>query len=124
MRIRSAATIGNHWEAIGKTGQGVLSAAAASYQRNAITIACRFCHEKRSDFPLDFNSDTTSTDILIVRDGDAYRLLHGHLRLANVMRLANAIEVDVRGEGRVHIMKTRDGYIVGKDGQCLPLRRS
>jgi len=71
---------------------------------------------------LDFNLDTTSTDILIVRDGDAYRLLHGHLRLANVMRQVDAIEIDVRGEGRVRILKTRGGYMVGKDGQRLPLR--
>lgn len=73
---------------------------------------------------MDFNFDTTSTDILIVRDGDTYRLLHGHLRLANVMRLASVIEIDVRGEGWVRIMKTRDGYVVGKDGERLPLRRN
>jgi hypothetical protein len=89
-----------------------------------IALACRSRHEKRPDFSLDSNFDTTSTDILIVRDGDAYRLLHGHLRLANVMRLMNTIEIDVRGEGRVHIMKTRDGYVVGKEGQRLPLRRN
>jgi hypothetical protein len=73
---------------------------------------------------LDFNSDTTSTDILIIREGDAYRLLHGHLRLANLMRLENAVEIDVRGEGRLRVMKTCDGYVVGKNGQRLPLRRN
>lgn len=97
---------------------------AASYRRNVIEVACCSRHEKQPGFSLDFNFDTTSADILIVRDGDAYRLLHGHLRLANVMRLTNAIEIDVQGEGRVRIMKTRDGHVVGKEGQYLPLRRS
>jgi hypothetical protein len=70
---------------------------------------------------LDFHLDTTSTDILIVRDGEAYRLLHGHLRLANVLRQVNAIEIDVRDEGRVRILKTRNGYVVEKDSKRLPL---
>jgi hypothetical protein len=76
------------------------------------------------DFSLDSNLDTTSTDIVIIRDGDAYRLLHGHLRLANVLRTSEEIDIDVRGEGRVRIMKTVGGYLVGKDGQRLPLRRN
>jgi hypothetical protein len=73
---------------------------------------------------VDSNFDTTSIDIVIIRDGDGYRLLHGHLRLANVLRMAAEIDIDVRGEGRVRIMKTVGGYLVGKDGQRLPLRRN
>jgi hypothetical protein len=62
-----------------------------------------------------------SPDIVIVRDGDGYRLLHGHLRLANVMRTSDEIAIEVRGEGKVWIVKTHKGYVVGKDGQRLLL---
>jgi hypothetical protein len=62
-----------------------------------------------------------SPDILIVREGDRYRLLHGHLRLANVLRTMNEIAVEVAGEGKVKVMKTRHGYLVRKGEQGLPL---
>ena len=68
-------------------------------------------------------TDIESPDIVIVRDGDCYRLLHGHLRLVNVLRASDEIDVDVRGEGKVKIMKTADGYVVGKDARWLPLYR-
>lgn len=71
----------------------------------------QYCYEK----------EIMSPDILIVRDGDGYRLLHGHLRLANVMRTSSEVVVEIQGEGKVRIMKTRGGYVVGKDGQRLPL---
>lgn len=67
--------------------------------------------------------DIVNPDIVIVRDGDAYRLLHGHLRLANVLRAADEIEVDVQGEGPVKVRKTRNGYVVGTDTRRLPLYR-
>ncbi len=63
-------------------------------------------------------------DIVIVRDGDGYRLLHGHLRLANVLRAADEIAVEVHGEGEIKVMKTRTGYFIGKDGQSLPLHKN
>lgn len=62
-----------------------------------------------------------SPDIVIIRDGERYRLLHGHLRLANVLRLSNEASVEVRGEGSVQIVRARDQYIVRKDGRRLPL---
>jgi hypothetical protein len=68
-----------------------------------------------SDVPL------MSPDILIVREGDSYRLLHGHLRLANMLLQSEDVAVAVQGEGVVTIMKTRRGYVVGNDGQRLPL---
>jgi len=74
-------------------------------------VDTQYCYEK----------EIMSPDILIVRDGDGYRLLHGHLRLANVMRTASEVVVEIQGEGKVRIMKTRGGYVVGKDGQRLPL---
>jgi hypothetical protein len=65
-----------------------------------------------------------SPDIVIVRDGEGYRVLHGHLRLATVLSLRNEVFVDVKDEGKVRIVKTRNGYFVGKDGQRLPLLRN
>ncbi|OWW21887.1 hypothetical protein [Noviherbaspirillum denitrificans] len=67
--------------------------------------------------------DIVNPDIVIVRDGDAYRLLHGHLRLANVMRATDEIEVEVKGEGPVKIRKTGNGYTAGTDGRRVPLCR-
>ncbi|HEY0848184.1 MAG TPA: hypothetical protein VGE12_22645 [Noviherbaspirillum sp.] len=61
-------------------------------------------------------------DILIIRDGDGYRLLHGHLRLANVLGKADEVSVQVPGEGEVRIVRAQNGYLAGKDGQRLPLR--
>lgn len=65
-----------------------------------------------------------SPDILIVRDGDGYRVLHGHLHLASELSMFNEVVVDARGEGKVHVVKTRSGFLVGKDGQRLPLLRN
>lgn len=67
--------------------------------------------------------DIVSPDIVIVRDADGYRLLHGHLRLANVLRVAEAIEVEIRGEGPVTVTKTRNGYVVDNDTRRMPLYR-
>ncbi len=62
-------------------------------------------------------------DIVIVRDGDGYHLLHGHLRLATVLGESREVVVDVQGEGKVKIVRACDGYFVGRDGQRLPLHR-
>jgi hypothetical protein len=62
-----------------------------------------------------------SPDILIVRDGDGYRLLHGHLHLASTLSMFNEVSLDVKGEGKVKIIKTRNGYFVGDSGQRLPI---
>ena len=68
------------------------------------------------------SSFVVNPDIVIVRDGDAYRLLHGHLRLANVLRESGEVCVDVQGEGHLKITRIRNQYLVGKDGRRLPLR--
>lgn len=60
-------------------------------------------------------------DILIVRDGDAYRLLHGHLHLVSELSRLDEVLVDVRDEGEVHIVKTGARFFAGKDNQRLPL---
>lgn len=65
-----------------------------------------------------------SPDILIVRDGDGYRVLHGHLHLATQLSLSKEIFVDVKDEGKVRIVKTRNGFIADKNNQYLPLHKN
>lgn len=60
-------------------------------------------------------------DIHIIRDGDAYRLLHGQLRLLSALGLQHEIFVEVRGEGRVRVVRTPCGYFGGPDWEALPL---
>lgn len=60
-------------------------------------------------------------DILIIRDSNSYRVLHGYLQLANKLSQHNEIVVDVKGEGKVKIIRTRQGFFAGQDNQQLPL---
>jgi hypothetical protein len=62
-------------------------------------------------------------DIVIVREGDGYRLLHGHLRLATELGRTGEVDVDVRGEGRIRIVRVQDELQVWRDGRRLPLYR-
>jgi hypothetical protein len=62
-----------------------------------------------------------SNDILIVREGNGYRLLHGHLRLASTLTLSDEVVVDVKGEGVVKIAKTRNGCFVNRREGPMPL---
>lgn len=62
-------------------------------------------------------------DIVIVREGDGYRLLHGHLRLATELGRTGEVDVDVRGEGRITIVRVHDDLQVCQDGRRLPLYR-
>ena len=54
-------------------------------------------------------------DIWVVRDGDSYCLLHGHLHLAIEMAKKIDVYVDIRNEGKARIVKTSDGYAVEHD---------
>lgn len=63
-------------------------------------------------------------EILLVRNSDGYRVLHGHLHLASVLDMSNEAIVDVSGEGKVRVVKTPDGILIGEDNQRLPLLRS
>ena len=65
-----------------------------------------------------------SPDILIIRDGDGYRVLHGHLHLATQLSMSSEVFVDVKDEGKVRIVKTRNGFVAGQDSQRLPLHRN
>ena len=60
-------------------------------------------------------------DILIVRDNDGYRVLHGHLHLASVLSMSDEVLVDVPGGGKVKIVKARHGLLAKRDSQPMPL---
>ncbi|CAN5121313.1 hypothetical protein BH11PSE11_BH11PSE11_24020 [soil metagenome] len=65
-----------------------------------------------------------SEDILIIRERDGYRVLHGYLHLASVLSMTDKAIVDVVDEGKRTVIKTRTGYLVGDDQQRLPLLRN
>ena len=63
-------------------------------------------------------------DILIVREMDGFRLLHGQLHLANVLSRFAEVTVKVSGEGEAQVLRGSNGFLVEKDGQRLALRRN
>ena len=62
-----------------------------------------------------------SPDILIVRNGDGYRVLHGHLHLASVLNMSDEAIVDATGEGKVKLVRTHSGIFIGEKYRQLPL---
>jgi acetyl/propionyl-CoA carboxylase alpha subunit len=62
-----------------------------------------------------------SPDILIVRENDGYRVLHGHLHLVNALSMSDEVTVDASGEGKVKVVKTSNGYLVDQDNHRIPL---
>ena len=65
-----------------------------------------------------------SPDILIVRDIDCFRLLHGHLHLAVALELQTEVQIHVRGEGQLRVQQTRQGLFITKDDLRMPLLRN
>ena len=63
-------------------------------------------------------------NILIVRDGDHYRLLHGQLHLVSKLSMCDEVCVDVKEEGEVRIIKASGGLLVETGNQRLPLFRN
>lgn len=63
-------------------------------------------------------------EIVIARDGDRYRLLHGQLRLATRLGAGKEICVDSRDEGIVKIVKARGRLLVESGNRLLPLYRN
>lgn len=63
-------------------------------------------------------------DILIVRDGDHYRLLHGQLHLACELSMRDEVCVDVKEEGEVRIVKASGKLLVERGDLRLPLFRN
>jgi hypothetical protein len=62
-----------------------------------------------------------SPDILIVRDNHGYRILHGHLHLANAMSSMKEVLVEIKDIGPVKVIKTASGYVIHHGYQVLPL---
>jgi hypothetical protein len=65
-----------------------------------------------------------SPEILLVRNADGYRVLHGHLHLASVLNMSNEAIVEASGEGKVRVVKTSRGVLIGEENQRLPLLRN
>jgi hypothetical protein len=62
-------------------------------------------------------------EIVIVREGEAYRLLHGHLRLFSLLNTTDEVSIHVRGEGLLRVQRSKSDYRIRKDGRQLPLLR-
>jgi len=60
-------------------------------------------------------------EILLVRHDDGYHILHGHLRLINVMSQSDETYADASGEGKVRIIKTPTGMLIDNERRRLPL---
>lgn len=65
-----------------------------------------------------------SLDVVIIRNCDGYQILHGHLHLANLLNRSTCVSVDVKGEGPVTIVRTRDGIFVDNGKEQLALRQT
>ena len=63
-----------------------------------------------------------NSDIWIVRDGDVYRLLHGHLHLAVELNKQGHAFVKIKDEGEVRVVRTPAGLAVECDSQRSLLR--
>lgn len=60
-------------------------------------------------------------DIVLIRDGDQFRLLQGHLRLANVLANYGSVHLDVIGGGIVRVTRKKSAYFVVQNGKWLPI---
>jgi hypothetical protein len=60
-------------------------------------------------------------EILLVRQRDGFRVLHGHLHLASVMNQVNEVIVEVSGEGKFKAIKTNEGILIDDKKRCLPI---
>jgi hypothetical protein len=64
-------------------------------------------------------------EILLVRDGEGYRVLYGHLRLTTVLTTTREVTVHVKGEqGRAKIVRTESGLHVVQENRQLPLLKN
>jgi hypothetical protein len=62
-----------------------------------------------------------SDKIVIVREAAGYRVLFGHLQLAGMLSMANEALIDVKGEGRLKIIKAAGGLFVKLKNRKLPV---
>lgn len=61
------------------------------------------------------------SDIILVREEQNYRVLYGRLRLAGALSRADEVCINVKGEGKVKILKTRGGLVVQQKNRRLPV---
>jgi len=61
------------------------------------------------------------TEVLLVKEKLGYRLLHGVLHLINGLRQSDEMTAVASGEGKVKVVKTKDGILVGDGRQKMPL---
>jgi hypothetical protein len=62
-----------------------------------------------------------SWDIDVICDDGVYRLLHGHLHLAMAINLQREVTVNARGDGRIKILRCKQGYVATKENRSFPL---
>lgn len=62
--------------------------------------------------------------IVMVREAAGYRVLFGHLQLAGMLSMANEALVDVKGEGRLKVIKAAGGLFVKLKHRKLPVLKS
>jgi hypothetical protein len=97
------------------------------YRRNVIVLksAWRMLLQNRTPLVCTLSENTIVTpEILIVREDNGYRLLHGQLHLTSALCQAPSVKVEVSGEGEALAYWDRRAILVEKDGQRLPLYRA
>ena len=62
-------------------------------------------------------------EILIVRQDEGYRVLHGHLQLIAFLSDADEICVRVMGEGNAKVTRAGKEFMVSSGDRNLPLLR-
>lgn len=77
----------------------------------AFTLACTVC----------ISGQKMDSDIILIREEKNYRVLYGRLRLTGDLSNADEICIDVKGEGKVKILKMRDGLFVKRKDCRLPV---
>lgn len=61
-------------------------------------------------------------DILLVKERNGYRVMYGHSRLSEVLKVNNEVFVEVKWEqGKAKVFRTPNGWVVAKDSRHLPL---
>lgn len=60
-------------------------------------------------------------EVVIVREEGVYRLLHGHLRLANMLREQEEVWIEMPNAAPVLVRRRARGYVVGHGNEDLPL---
>jgi hypothetical protein len=61
------------------------------------------------------------SDIILIREEKNYRILYGCLRLVGDLSNADEVCIDVKGEGKVKVFKTREGLFVKRKNRRLPV---